>query len=274
MNTHRRVVASLVAVALYAGLVAAVLAIPRGAATDTVRKRAADLAERLPRQSTPDQALAALRTHLERKEALRILDDKRAVRAGTGPPVGDWTTVVAAVRPPRADVAFVELSASDTTSATALAGVAIACGAGLLALALVLAVARPPRRPLDVGAAMTGGPVLPVTDSNYGGNDDRRALVQELVRLVDISQEEPVVRRALQALERAGVEILDPRPGQQFDEHTQTIAAVVGTPDQHLHDSVSGLVRRGYRDRGRMVREAEVQVYGPADTVAGREERL
>lgn len=275
MNTKRRVVASLVAVALCAGLVTAVLAIPRGeAAADTVRTRAIDLAERLggvPRQSTPDQALAALRKHLQHDQALRILDDKRAVTAGAGPPSGDWTTVVTAIRPPRTGIAFVELSATDAASTTALAGVAIACGAGLLALVLALALARPRRLPLDVGAAMSGGPVLSVTDGgSHRGDEDRRDLVQALIALADIA-EGAVFSRALQALERVGVDILRPQPGDPYDRHTQTINAVVGTSDPHLHDSIAGLVRPGYRDQGRLVREAEVQVYGPADTVVGLE---
>jgi GrpE len=272
---------AVVAVLLFALLVAAVLTRPQTADVDGLASQAAATAHEAAKAPSQEQA-SELRVTLQKRLGsdlrLRLLDAQGAVTAGGAPIAGERETAVARVgRPQVSAVSYVELSGALERSSRARDAVVLVCGLGLLVAALALAVAGFRRRPerntgLPSAAAVQrpvvdgwerapGAPVAASLEQRRAG-EERLDLLRAMIRIIDASDEARVVQRAQAALAHAGVKPIEPAPGERFDVDSQSVTAVVETPDAQLHDSVFALVRAGYRDGDRIVRPAEVQIYG------------
>jgi GrpE len=262
-------------------MVATVLTRPQTADVDGFASQAAATARdaaKAPPQEQASELQLRLQKRLGSDVRLRLLDAQGAVTAGGAPITGDRETAVARVNGPQVSaVSYVELSGALEPSSRARDAVVLVCGLGLLVAALVLAVTGFRRRPerdsgLSSAAAVQrpvvdgwepaeGAPVAPYLEQRREG-EERLDLVRGMIRIIDASDEARVVQRAQAALAHAGVKPIEPAPGERFDVDSQSVTAVVETPDEQLHDSVVALVRAGYRDGDRIVRPAEVQIYG------------
>jgi GrpE len=153
------------------------------------------------------------------------------------------------------------------------------CAAGVLLCLVALAVRRrgavheerlspamatwtPPPAPAGQPASEPRHQSTPTSDRANGDTAERRQLIQEMIRLADTSSDERVICRAITALERVGVTAIDPSTGQRFDPELHVVASLVETNDPDLHDTIAAVIRRGYTDHGRVVREADVEIYG------------
>jgi molecular chaperone GrpE len=85
------------------------------------------------------------------------------------------------------------------------------------------------------------------------GNAAPAESLRQAVGLVD--------RKLRKELESAGVERIDPDPGQPFDPSVHEAVSTVPPPKPELDHTVSATFQTGYRFKGNLVRPARVQVY-------------
>ena len=79
--------------------------------------------------------------------------------------------------------------------------------------------------------------------------------VQSVVEGIDL-----VERKFQRALEEAKVDVVDPKPGAQFDPKTMEAVLSVPSTDPGQDDTVDQVFQRGYRFRNQLVRPARVSV--------------
>jgi molecular chaperone GrpE len=84
---------------------------------------------------------------------------------------------------------------------------------------------------------------------------DESVTAQTIVEGVDL-----VERKFLRAIEDAGVEVIAP-DGEAFDPETMEAMMRVGTDSEDDDDRVAGVLQKGYRLRGHLVRPARVSVF-------------
>lgn len=100
------------------------------------------------------------------------------------------------------------------------------------------------------------------SDGVNGAAAERTRLVQEMIRLAELTSDERVVSRAIAVLGRVGVTTIEPAAGERYNPELHAVASLIVTNDPDLHDSVAAMIRRGYADHGRVLREADVELYG------------
>lgn len=279
---------AVVAILLFAAIVTAVLTRPRTADVGDFGSKAATTAReaaKAPSQERASDLQLRLQKGLGRDLRLRLLNARGVVTAGGAPVAGERETAVARVnRPQVAAASYAELSAPLERSSRARDAAVLVCGFGLLVATLALAVAgflRRPERDADSPSGATAraplvgweaaqaAPAAPSPEDERAA-EERLDLIRGMIRVIDASSEARVLQRAQGALTHAGVTPIEPAPGERFDVDSQFVSAVVETTEARLHDNVVALVRAGYRDGDRLIRPAEVQIYGaPARPPSG-----
>lgn len=86
--------------------------------------------------------------------------------------------------------------------------------------------------------------------------DLSNATVEAIMEGVDL-----VERKFVRMLEDAGVEVIDPAEGEDFDPERMEAVMRVGAEREEQDDSVAQLVQKGYTLKGTLVRPARVAVY-------------
>ena len=94
--------------------------------------------------------------------------------------------------------------------------------------------------------------------------EDRDVLVRACIDVADTVDSLALRRRLRDALAAAGVEAVEGEDGAPFDAARQHAVDRVPTRDPALRDRLAGTARPGYVDRGRVLRAADVLVYGEA----------
>jgi hypothetical protein len=150
--------------------------------------------------------------------------------------------------------------------------IAILCGLGMLGLGVLVGARRPvpapvkptriepPRADLDATRRALEPGRVQLTDQQ-SSDEERRALISACIAIVDGTSDERVAARIVQALERAGVERIEPRLGDPFDPARHKIEAISPVADPGSRGTIAAVIRRGYCDHGRLVREADVLVF-------------
>ncbi|MDQ4144540.1 MAG: nucleotide exchange factor GrpE [Actinomycetota bacterium] len=88
----------------------------------------------------------------------------------------------------------------------------------------------------------------------------RRTLVDACIEVRDLVPSASLRSRLGRALAAAGVSEIDPS-GTRFDANLHRAVETLETDDASLDDVVASVVRRGYRDDGRILRPPDVSVY-------------
>jgi molecular chaperone GrpE len=135
----------------------------------------------------------------------------------------------------------------------AVAAAAVALAA-LAALALLLRRRRPPRA--EAAPAPARGSGSPSPDLVH----DRSSLIGSCLYLYDVLGDEVLRARLRDALAEAGVSELD-SVGARFDPSQHRATGWVPTDDPALEGRIAEVERRGFSDRGAVLRLPEVRVY-------------
>jgi molecular chaperone GrpE len=163
---------------------------------------------------------------------------------------GNWTYSVRAGNARRSgSISIVAATDSVSTWKTfALVASALALVAGAAVVVLLM------RRPTSTASWQQ--PVEPPPDLVR----DREALIGSCLYLYDIVRDDALRERLRRALAQAGVSELD-SVGERFDPSRHRAMGRVATDDPSLDGRIAEVERRGFSDRGRILRMPEVLVY-------------
>ena len=153
--------------------------------------------------------------------------------------------------------------ASDRSSALGYGwGGAIILLIGGLSLAAIALRSRARRRVSSPGAGEDPAPEPPASASAPGDDArDRELLVDACIGAFDVTESGAVRRQLLDALRRAGVDLVEVPSNARFDPTKHRAADTRATDREALDGLVIETERLGFVDRGRRVRWPEVVVY-------------
>ncbi len=278
MNPKRRLTPAQTASAALAGVLALgvlILALSRPQRGHDVQAAAAALAARADatNAATPRELLSVLRGAAASDEEIRLITtDGRSI--GRPLNVGLWSSAVSPVHGHSPEVAAIELSQPGADSGgtgfthnaaivgglVALLGLMAAYGASARAQGAREARVTRDRSRDQVSASPPRVP--PPAPPPALSDGDRRPMVGALLVVIDTLPDSPAGVRALRTLKQVGVETIEPTRGVTFDSRLHCVCGVVAAPDPSLVDSVAAVIRPGFIDRGVVLREADVQIYG------------
>ena len=87
-------------------------------------------------------------------------------------------------------------------------------------------------------------------------------MVGALLVVIDTLPDSPAGVQSAEDAQAGRVETIEPTRGVTFDSRLHCVCGVVAAPDPSLVDSVAAVIRPGFIDRGVVLREADVQIYG------------
>ena len=291
MNPKRTRTPAQTAIAAVAAVVALgllILTLSRPQGGQDVQSAAATLATRADatNPAPPQALLSVLRQAAPSGDEIRLITtDGRSI--GQPPNVGTWSTAVNPVRG-HPGVAAIEFSRPGidaggkgfTRDAAIVAGVLVllalmaAFGASTRAAALREAHGRSDstRDPVPNGHPVPKRDPVPNRDAVPNrdlpavqpplSDRDRGLLVGALLVVIDTLPDSPAGARALRTLKQVGVKTIEPTHGVAFDSRLHCVCGVLEAPNPSLVDSVAAVIRPGFIDRGTVLREADVQIYG------------
>lgn len=150
--------------------------------------------------------------------------------------------------------------ASDQNDALAYGWIGVALAA-VLGGSLAVAVSRR-QAPVSVPPQQFTSRRPARTDTN--AERERSILVEACIEVSDAVSSASLREELLDALERAGVEAVEVRPGEPFDPKRHRAAGRVPTAAPERENLVAETERLGFVDRGRRLRPPRVLVYDRA----------